>query len=278
MHAQYFSTEMKIGSTGKWETRIETYADGDQSFDTIKYDAKLRIKTIRRSNTFEPSTTTIVYNTDGKVSSIYVDNDQRDDVSDDYEYDKRGNLKRHRQIFADGQTVDDYLYKDGRLLSVTTSSGSVTSKKLTVDRVVTHRYDEKGLRIMTLDEYFSSDGQVRVSDTLIMTYDEKGLLIARRESRQRGAEQYNYEFHYDSLNRVSWSSVVIYTNGENPFSTHKEWNYDSHGYYSYSEESNEADLYYFRYETTYNEAGLPVSCFYMDGHDRIYYTWQYIYR
>lgn len=276
----YTSGEMKIGSTGKWAVRHEMYADGDESYDTIRYNGETRTKTIRRSNSFESSTTTIVYNPDSTVKSIYFDADMRDDISDEYEYDKKKRLVRHTQIFAETRMVEDYVYdKDSRVSTITRSSGSLTAKKLNLDSRITQTYDAGGRVILRLEQYFGANETLTVSDSIFWTYDARDPKVTKRESREWGKNQTTYTYRYDANGRMISKTCQLRTpedNG-NVFICNYEWKYDDHGYCSYRFTRDGEFMQEWTCETKYNDKGLPVECRYTVDGTAYVYRWEYTY-
>lgn len=270
----------ELGTDGSWIVRTEVFSDGDISNDSITYDPKTRTRRFRRDNNFEPSTTTTIYNADGTVKSIFIDADYRDDILREFEYDKNKHVRRVTETYADSRKVEDYVYdKTGRLLTVTTSFGSVTDKKLVKDHEVRYQYNSKGRCDLQLELYFGFNDVVRISDTLRMEYDSAGKLISRTEIRQNGQTEMVFEFSYDTAGRLVRKTYHYEdkVKQESGF-VYNEWEYDSAGYCSRSSEEGDNYGMTFTWRTTYNEKGLPVQCYYTTGAEVWLYKWEYLYR
>lgn len=274
------SRYVEVSPTGAWFVRIETYADGDVSNDTMIYDASRRTRTIRRSNNFEPSTTTIAYNPDGTVNSVFFDADMRDDIKDQYEYDAKGRLIRHTQILPDQQRIEEHVYdRQSRLVQTDVAAGSVTGKDLTTEFRVRHFYNEKNLRVMSVEQFLDIQGEVRITDTVWMEYDSLSRMVYRKESRQNGINAMEYVFKYDSNNRLI-EKRYTYDNretGDKGFVNYR-WEYDTAGFCSLSSEESNTYGVALTWRTTYNEKGLPVQCIYSTESEVWLFKWEYEYK
>lgn len=273
------STYMEFVPNGKWSSRIVVFADGDVSYDSSWYDKNTRTHLLRRRNTFEPSLKSTAYNPDGTVNSIFFDAEQRDDISQKFDYDKQGRLIHTTETFTDQEKRQEFTYnKAGLLERKTVSYGSVLQKKQDIESEQQYFYNTNGQRTQVIEVYYGAKDVVRVRDTVWFVYDSDGRIISQTESRQNGEEQRKYTYAYDSTGRMI-EKTYAYTSktGGNGYVNNK-WEYDKVGYCSYSYEEGPGYSIALRWKITYNEQGLPVLCYYSNDAEVFCYRWEYEYR
>lgn len=276
------SRYLELDSTGAWRVQILTYSDGDESYDTVKYDQKSRTRVITRTSDFDPSRGTTVYNKDGTVKSYLSEPGQRDPQLTEYAYDDRKRLISMRITFVEHLTVEAYAYDaEDRLINLQRSSGTVGSDKLQLDYEERFTYEDKeGIEsTIKLCFYYGANQQIRVRDTLVYTYGFGSKLSSLLEVRDNGAWEKFTIYLYDTHLRLISESceTKIYENGERSLSS-KQYSYDSLGYYSAYIEEESTYGFSNRWTTTYNEKGLPVQSVYATVSESYLYEWIYEYR
>jgi hypothetical protein len=272
------SRYMECDSTGKWIVRIDTYSDGDESKDTVKYDPKTRTRVVVTSNDFEPSKAITVFNKDGTVKSFLAQPEQRDPQLTEYEYDDAKRVTKKTLTFVESKTEERFLYDEkGRLITYKRFSGSVTAKKLQLDYEEKYDYDGSNSSVM-YGFYYGANEQVRVRDTVVSTYDDAHRIISKTEMMENGSWKRLSFYEYDAHGRLIHEHVnVINAKGEESGSD-KNLEYDSMGYYRLYLEDVHSYAITNQWTTTYNEYGLPVQCYYQTAAETYYYEWRYEYR
>jgi hypothetical protein len=266
-------------SLGRWIVRVETFSDGDVSHDSVQYDPKTRTRVISRSNDFEPSKTTTVFNKDGTVKSFLAAPDQRDPQLTEYEYDEHKRVKKKTITFVESKTVETYTYDEsGRLLNLKRSSGSVTAKKLQLDYEEKYVYSGNEASMM-YGFYYGANEQIRVRDTVICSFDEAKRMTDKVELRENGAWKKITTYTYDERGRVIGEQWETHLKGSKEGRAgNRNMEYDSLGYYALYIEEETSYGFSNHWTTQYNEFGLPVQSYYQTAAETFYYEWIYEYR
>lgn len=266
-------------SSGKWTVRIETFSDGDKSYDSVKYDSKTRTRVISRSNDFEPSRAVTVFNKDGTIKSFLAEPGQRDPQLTEYEYDQNKRVVKKTLTFVEHKSAEEYLYDDeGRILNLKKSSGSVTQKKLQLDYEEKYEYSNNSASMMYAFHYGAND-QIRVRDTIACTYDDAQRMTSKVELMENGTRKKITTFTYDERRRVIAVQWEYTSKLDTAARTgHRNIEYDTLGYYSVFMEEETNYGFSNRWTTQYNEFGLPVQSFYQTVAETFYYEWIYEYR
>ncbi len=273
--SRYFECD----SLGRWNVRIETFSDGDASYDSVKYDAKTRTRVISRANDFEPSKGTTVFNKDGTIKSFLAEPAQRDAQLTEFEYDQNKRVIKKTFTFVENKTEETYTYDQlGRVLNLKRSSGSVTEKKLQLDYEEKYEYSGREASKMYAF-YYGANEQVRVRDTVACTFDEAQSMTSKTEIRENSGWTRITTYSYDERGRIvgeHWETSIRIDPEKR--SGNKNMKYDSLGYYSVYIEVETSYGFTNRWSTQYNEFGLPVQCLYETAATTFFYEWIYEYR
>jgi YD repeat-containing protein len=266
-------------SVGRWKVRIESFSDDDASHDSVKYDPNTRTRIISRSNDFEPSKGITVFNKDGTIKSFLAVPGYREPQLTEYEYDQNKRLIKKTLTFVEFKSVEEYLYdKEGRIVNLKKSSGSVTQKKLQLDYEEKYEYSNNTASMMYAFHY-GANNQVRVRDTIVCTYDDEHRMTSKVEVMENGTSKKITTFEYDSQGRLIAAQWQLIAKGDTKGNAgNKNIEYDSLGYYALYVEEEIGYGFTNRWTTQYNELGLPVQCYYETVGETFYYEWKYQYR
>lgn len=272
------SIHFVIDTTGSWQTRTEVYSDGDVSHDTVVWDPAKRTRTTIKTNGFDPGRFVVTYNKNGTVKSLSAEPQQHEAYVTEFGYDDAKRVTKKCVVFAENQTVENYLYDEkGRLLNMKRSSGPLTAKNLVLDYEEQYTYRSQSDNYVMYGLYYGAGETVRMRDTVSVTFNVQHLPEQKVEVMENAAWRRVTLYAYDDKGRVTNVREQWVKNDEERFSN-TEIEYDSLGYYAlYTEEET---MYGFsnRWTTKYNERGLPAETFYTTEAEIFYYEWKYEYR
>lgn len=275
MSSRYY----ELDTTGAWNVFIETFSDGDVSYDSVKWNTAARTRTITKSNDFEPGRMVTTYNADGTVKSVLNQPGQREPQLTEFEYDYAKRVTKKKLTFVENLTVETYVYDmNGRIVNRKRSSGAVTAKTLQLDYEEKYDYQQQGDDYVVYALYYGAGEAVRTRDTVFYMFNEQHLLKQKLELIDNHKWDRLTEYEYDASGRVKYVLVQSMENGEEYFGNTRI-EYDSMGYYeTYVQEESNGTGYSNRWTTHYNERGLPVETYFTTPAEIFYYEWKYEYR
>ena len=278
-YRQTQSRYIEFDRSGKWIVRRSIFAEGDVASDSLFYDAKTRTQVHKSQNEYDPRSIITVFNEDGTVKSVSYKLLMREEVLDEYEYDKKKRLVRHKQTFAERLMVGTYEYNAaGLLVRQTISSRDVSDKKMTLDNEKLMSYNEQALCTLILENHYGTAGAIRVRDTLWNVYNKEKRLLRCIEHRQNGEAGSEREYEYDQYGRVITVKLTWWDMGdEEETMSIDRYEYDSQGYFRTHSTNGLHGTYEDTWKITYNEKGLPVHCVKQDPEGIYIYTWTYTY-
>lgn len=289
MEASAFDSSMIISqsyfecdSTGRWKRRVDVGSGGLSADDTTWYDQTLHTRFDRLKNGYDESKVSTAFNRDGTVNSVFIDFQKQDDRSIKYDYDKQKRVVRCTETIAGLETVIDFVYnrKTGLLELKRTSTGNAGEKRHNIFNEEQYEYNEKKQCIKSYERFYGENNFMRLCDTVWFSYNDKDLLVEKRESRQNGTTKMHTAYEYDDSGRMI-RKVYTYSTAEQPepYTIINEWEFDDHGNWSMvSEEDSDGSGDAYTWDIKYNDRGLPESCTYETEAEIIYYVWEYEYR
>jgi hypothetical protein len=266
--------------SGAWLTRVGVFPDGNVAFDSTWYDAKTNTRYIQSKNDFDPSLTTIVYDSEGRMINILYAPELRSPVATEFAYDKKGRLAKKTERFALEHRIVDYQYnRKGKLVKKREFTQYENNKNPRLDAVTDYLYNSSGNKIQSTILFYNLLGMITNTDTMSYGYDSRARMILQKETHSNNANVSVTTWTYDDVARTVSRDYRFHDEKGDSSHVVTTVELDSRSYCKhFSEESDDGSGSSLRWDTTYDEKGLPLKCIYTTEAEIILYKWEYTMR